>query len=179
MNKLIFVISSFLIIGCAHCGSQEQPYIRTQPGIEYCQKMCDKFKELNCVGYYEDIDIDCAKDKVYSEWDNSFESFYNWSLANGYSNELTIDRKNVNGNYEPSNCRWVTMKVQGNNRGNNRVIEFEGQTHTLTEWSRIKNIGFKTLDTRIKANWLLEDVFNKPINLKYRHINKKMKVEVK
>jgi hypothetical protein len=69
MNKLILALSSFLIIGCAHCSSQEQPYIRTQPGIEYCQKMCDKFKELNCIGYYEDLDIDCKKDKIYSGWD--------------------------------------------------------------------------------------------------------------
>lgn len=53
---------------------------------------------------------------VCSQWYNSFESFLNWSLQNGYDEKLTIDRIDVNGNYEPSNCRWTTMSVQARNR---------------------------------------------------------------
>lgn len=53
---------------------------------------------------------------VCDEWKNDFESFKKWSLSNGYSDELTIDRINNDGNYEPSNCRWVTMKEQCKNR---------------------------------------------------------------
>ena len=54
--------------------------------------------------------------KVCEEWDKSFISFYNWAINNGYREGLTIDRINNNGNYEPSNCRWVTMSVQCKNR---------------------------------------------------------------
>ena len=57
--------------------------------------------------------------KVCDEWNNknNFKLFYDWSMANGYQDNLTIDRSDNNGNYEPSNCRWITMKEQCKNRG--------------------------------------------------------------
>jgi hypothetical protein len=66
MKKILALIFlSFL--GCAHCSPQngEEPYIRTQPGIEYCGAMCQKFTDLKCTGYYEDIQIDCNQDPIY------------------------------------------------------------------------------------------------------------------
>lgn len=60
---------------------------------------------------------------VCDEWKNDFQAFYDWAMSHGYADNLTIDRIDVNGNYEPSNCRWVTMKVQQNNRRNNRLKE--------------------------------------------------------
>ena len=56
---------------------------------------------------------------ICNEWRNDFMSFYNWSMNNGYDENLTIDRINNDKNYEPSNCRWITVKEQNRNKRNN------------------------------------------------------------
>lgn len=79
-------------------------------------------------------------------------AFKEWALANGYKEGLTIDRINVNGNYEPSNCRWVTMKEQNNNRRNNHLITWRGQTKTLTQWAESLGISPYTLASRLNMS---------------------------
>jgi hypothetical protein len=101
--------------------------------------------------------------KVCDDWRDNFSSFYEWAMTSGYSDNLTIDRINVNGDYEPVNCRWVTGKAQANNRRNNHYIKFENQTHTMAEWARIKNIPYSCLEERInKLHWTIEDALNIP-----------------
>ena len=87
---------------------------------------------------------------VCDEWKNDFKAFYDWSMSNGYSDDLTIDRINNDGNYEPSNCRWVTMKEQCNNRTSNVVLTIDGKSHNIKKWSEITGIKYHTIYARVK-----------------------------
>ena len=108
--------------------------------------------------------------KVCEEW-HDFETFLQWALSNGYENHLSIDRKNVNGNYEPSNCRWITDKEQNNNRRNNHHIEYKGVVHTLSEWAEIVDIPYATLVYRISKGWSIEDAFFKPLRVTKKKVS--------
>lgn len=102
--------------------------------------------------------------EVCPEWKNSFEKFHEWAMANGYKENLTIDRIDTNGNYEPSNCRWVTYKVQGNNTRRNHYIEYNGERHTMAEWAEIKGMKLQTLAARINIyKWPIEKALTTPV----------------
>lgn len=87
--------------------------------------------------------------QVCDEWDD-FREFYNWAIHNGYEPNLSIDRIDNDGDYCPENCRWVDNIVQGNNKCTNRYIEYNGITHTVSEWSRIFGVHRESLNYRIK-----------------------------
>jgi hypothetical protein len=94
-----------------------------------------------------------------NEWKDSYFAFKAWALNNGYKgeNEFTIDRIDVNGNYEPDNCRWSTPKEQANNRRNTLSLNSKGESHTLSEWADIVGIKYHTLYARIyKLGWALD-----------------------
>lgn len=100
---------------------------------------------------------------VCDEWKNDFENFRRWSFANGYNDNLTIDRIDVNGNYEPSNCRWTTIKEQANNTRRNHYITYKGETKTLKQWSEDLGINYSTLRSRVTSlNWTTEKAFSTP-----------------
>lgn len=90
---------------------------------------------------------------VCGEWLNDFMNFYEWSMNNGYKDNLTIDRIDVNGNYEPDNCRWVTMKEQNNNKRNNLYITYNGKTQTAKQWSDTLGIKSGTIRMRHHRGW--------------------------
>ena len=71
---------------------------------------------------------------VCEEWKNDFVAFYDWAMANGYRDDLTLDRIDVNGKYSPDNCKWSTQKEQQNNRTNNHIITIKGITKSLSWW---------------------------------------------
>lgn len=97
------------------------------------------------------------------EWINNPQSFYDWAICNGYKKELTIDRINVDGNYEPSNCRWATKEEQDNNRRTNRRITYKGETKTLSQWAKKYNINTTTLSDRLKTGMDIDEALNKPV----------------
>ena len=91
--------------------------------------------------------------KVCNEWQNDFMSFYNWATNNGYNEnaeygKCTIERIDVNGDYEPSNCTFKNLKEQANNRTTNVFIEYNGENHTLKQWSEILNLNYKAVFNR-------------------------------
>jgi hypothetical protein len=93
---------------------------------------------------------------ICKEW-NEFVSFRDWALANGYQENLTIDRIDVNGNYEPSNCRWATIKQQSNNRRSSHYVMCGDEKHTVSEWADIVGIEQRRLWQLLNKNgWNIE-----------------------
>lgn len=101
---------------------------------------------------------------VCKEWDN-FIPFMEWALSSGYDESLTIDRIDVNGNYEPSNCRWVDMKTQANNRRSSHLLTFNGKTQSMTQWAKELNLSRNVIFGRWKAGLPIEEVLRKEKHL--------------
>ena len=85
---------------------------------------------------------------ICDEWEKSFENFWKWAEENGYSEELTIDRINNDGNYEPSNCRWANYSLQGRNKRNNVLSEYRGKMRTRSEISELTGLSYGTIRRR-------------------------------
>lgn len=126
--------------------------------IQRCEnKRCERY------GDYGERGI-----RVCDEWRKNYYSFENWALSKGYiesakRGQCTIDRIDNNKGYCPENCRWVTNKIQCNNRRNNRLLTLNGETHTLTEWADIKGIpGQVVRDRLFKLGWTVEKALNTP-----------------
>lgn len=88
---------------------------------------------------------------ICDEWLHDFDAFQQWSLANGYSDSLTIDRIDTNSNYSPDNCRWITHAEQQRNRTNNIRVEHNGESKTIAEWSRELGLSDKCLYKRYNS----------------------------
>ena len=90
---------------------------------------------------------------VCDEWQDA-EKFCKWSLENGYKEGLQIDRIDVNGNYEPSNCRWVTLQVQQKNRRDNIFYKFRDKIYTETDWKKILRVSKTSLTKMVEIGML-------------------------
>lgn len=120
--------------------------------------------------------------KICDEWNNreivatskgsyskGYLAFKKWALENGYQDNLTIDRIDPNGNYEPSNCRWVSMKVQSNNKTNNHFVTYKDKTQTIKQWCDELNLNYTLVRKRIQIGWKIEKAFETPA----RHLTRR------
>lgn len=100
---------------------------------------------------------------VCDDWDADFLKFYTWSINNGYTDNLSIDRINVNGNYEPNNCRWANNEIQSNNKRTTRYLIVNGSKKSLNEWSIISGIAPGTIRRRLYKGLDANDAVFLPI----------------
>lgn len=106
---------------------------------------------------------------VCQRWLNSFENFLE-DMGNKPDDSYTIDRIDVNGNYEPNNCRWATKVEQGNNRRNNRYITYKCRQYTISEFARLFDVPPNNVFADLKRGLTEKQIINKyenKTNMKY------------
>lgn len=109
--------------------------------------------------------------KMCDEWKNNYQAFKNWSLSHDFHQtsspmDMTIDRIDVNGNYEPSNCRWVGIDIQANNKRNSHYIVFHGKRYTVATLAHKYNLNRVTIYRRLKLGWTGDRLVSKPYEYK-------------
>lgn len=87
---------------------------------------------------------------VCKEWED-FQAFYDWSMANGYAENLTIDRVENDGPYSPDNCRWTTRKTQSNNTRQTVHITIDGETKNMEQWAATIGVARSTISRHVKS----------------------------
>lgn len=97
------------------------------------------------------------------EWRSDFMSFYNWAQQNGFEPGLTVERKDVNGNYCPENCCFVTRVAQASNRRNSILLSYHGESHPLAWWAEHTGIKYSTLYHRVKVGIGVESALSLPV----------------
>ena len=126
--------------------------IRTKM-IERCTNPnCDRYKDYGGRGI-----------KICDEWLNDYDSFVDWSKMNGYKEGLSIDRIDNNGNYEPSNCRWITKREQNRNKRTNKMVTYKGETKPLIVWCEELGLKYDPIHNRLEKRWDVEKAFTKPL----------------
>lgn len=111
---------------------------------------------------------------VTPEW-MDWLTFKEWAVSHGYEKGLSIERKDVNGNYEPSNCTWITLTQQAYNKRSNHLLTFRGETKTATEFA--KQYGFRpcVVLRRLSRGWSTEKTLTTPLDLSRIHLSKSRK----
>ena len=145
------------------------------------QKLCDM--KRRCYNPEEKFykDYGGRGIKVCDEWMDKKEghsNFQKWAVENGWEKGRSIDRIDVNGNYEPNNCRWATPEEQANNRRNNNYVTINGVTKTTSEWARQIGISQNAFTGRINSGWTGEELLKpkfKPLKMSKAEMAKEIR----
>ena len=140
------------IHGMCRVGKEKRLYWTLNAMIQRCENPNDRAYK-----YYGARGI-----KVCEEWHDK-KKFFDWAYSNGYKEELSIDRIDNNGDYEPSNCRWVDKYVQLNNTRRNHYLTMNGKTLTIKQWSDELNIDYKLVYWRVKQGKTFEEALTIPV----------------
>lgn len=100
--------------------------------------------------------------KICDEWKNNFIAFYDWAINNGYSENLTIERKDIHQDYCPLNCCWIPKAQQQKNTSRNVLYEYKGQKKLLGELAKENNLPFTCVRKRLERGWSLERTLTTP-----------------
>jgi hypothetical protein len=99
--------------------------------------------------------------KLCEEWHN-YQNFKAWAESNGYVEGLSIDRINNDGNYEPQNCRWITLQQQNRNKSTNRQVTYNDITLPMCSWCKVFSLPSSTLERRLDDGWNIKDALFTP-----------------
>ena len=124
----------------------------------------------HCFDMYTKYGIKCC-----DEWMNSFQSFKKWALANGYADDLIIDRVNTFGDYEPNNCRWTTIKENNRNRRDTVFVEYNGENRKLCEVIEESGIPYGIVYSRLRNGWDLDKALSERIRPRSKNKPKRIK----
>lgn len=100
--------------------------------------------------------------KVCDQWHNSFSAFYA-DMGPRPTPEHSIERINNAGDYEPGNCKWATINEQGCNKRNNRRLELNGKSLTVSQWCRLLGFSETVITMRLKRGWSVEQALTRPL----------------
>ena len=161
------------------CGSKEAARRNADAGREarrvpylYPRKMKDMYKNMQARCYDPSnkrwANYGARGIKICDEWLNDIRAFYKWVSENGYEPGLTIDRIDVNRDYEPDNCRFATLLVQMNNTTRNRWLTWNDVTLTVADWGRKLGVDSHAIQHRVDRKWPIERIFTQPFRVSRR-----------
>lgn len=148
--------------GCLVIENHPRKYFKEIPHKKKLYKIYNGIKQRcynkNCPNYKN---YGARGIKMCDEWLNDFKKFYNWAIENNFEENLTIDRINVNGNYKPSNCRWLTIEEQQQNRTNTVYVIINNKKQSLNKLCKENGVSYNLAYQRLRKGKSIENLFKK------------------